>query len=37
MSIRVLLEIPNTWNNDKQYLDCNGQNTHAILVDAGSK
>ncbi len=32
MPIRVLLEVPNYLNGDKQYLDCSGQGTHAILV-----
>lgn len=35
--IRVLLEIPNNQNGDKQYLDCNGQSTHAILVGASGE
>lgn len=37
MPVRVLLEVPNRQNPDKQYLDCNGQCTHAVLVAAGGE
>ncbi len=37
MPIRVLLEVPNHLNGSKQYLDCSGQSTHAILVAASGE